>query len=111
MRTWGRNAQGQWVKVETDENGYNDQVYLTTLCQTLKLNLGESPFFANLGLPAQQSIMSQVAPDLHVAIIQQDFSPMFKSLTIQRVPGSVSPSYRVNVITHAGAVMSAEVVL
>ena len=44
MRTYGRNSEGKWVLVETDENGFNDSVYLTTLIQNLKLAPQESPF-------------------------------------------------------------------
>jgi hypothetical protein len=46
------------VEVTTDANGYNDAVYLTTLSQVLKLNLGESPFYANYGIPQYQSVLT-----------------------------------------------------
>lgn len=52
MRTYGRDKDGKWVTVTTDENGFNDSVYLTTLVQNLKLSPQESPFFANHGIPA-----------------------------------------------------------
>ena len=40
MRTYGRVGQvngigGTWVVIETDANGFNDNVYLTTLAQVL----------------------------------------------------------------------------
>lgn len=44
MRTYGRDKDGKWVTVTTDENGFNDSVYLTTLVQNLKLSPQESPF-------------------------------------------------------------------
>ena len=65
MRTYGRpinqdGSLGPWTEVTTDANGFNDMVMLTTLCQVVKLNINESPFFADWGLPAHQSIMQQV---------------------------------------------------
>ena len=45
MRTYGRitNAEGnlQWVEVTTDANGRNDNVWLTTLAQNLKLGVAD----------------------------------------------------------------------
>jgi hypothetical protein len=106
MRTYGRitNPDGSktWVVVQTDANGYNDMVWLTTLIQTLKLNLGESPFYAQYGIPAQQSVIQQVFPDYYVALTQQVFSPYFASLVISKTPGATTPSYQVNVTTHQG---------
>ena len=65
MRVYGRttNEQGQtsWREVDTDANGFNDFVYLTALVQELKLNLGESPFWADRGIPAKPSVVQQVA--------------------------------------------------
>ena len=106
MRTYGRvpGLSGQptvWVEVITDPNGLNDQVYLTTLLQVLKLNLGESPFYSNFGIPAQQSVIQQIFPDYYVSLIQQYFAVYFASLTIARTSAS-PPTYQVNVITHNG---------
>ena len=43
MRTYGRvtNEDGTktWVEVDTDANGYNDAVYVTTLAQCLQLSV------------------------------------------------------------------------
>lgn len=100
MRTYGRSG-GIWVEVVTDPNGQNDQIYLTTLLQTLKLNLGESPFWANYGIPAQTSVIQQIFPDYYVSFTQQQFAQYFASLTIARSSPS-PPTYRVNVITHNG---------
>lgn len=106
MRSWGRivNADGSksWVEVTTDAAGYNDSVWLTTLIQTLKLNLGESPFFANFGIPAQQSVVMQVFPDFYIAQTQQQFAPYFASLTVAK-QNAPTPTYNINVVTHQGA--------
>ena len=110
MRTWGRvtNQDGSrtWVEVTPDANGFEDNCWLTTLVQALKLNLGESPFFANLGIPQYQTIMTQVFPDFYVSQIQQYFAPRFASLTIVRVPASFPPVYQVNAVCHSGAIIN-----
>lgn len=114
MRTFGRIGQvggvgGTWVEVDTDANGFDDNVYLTTLVQTLKLGLGESPFWGNYGIPAQQSVVTQVFPDYYAAQTQQQFSVFFASLVIQRVQGSLPPVYNVLATCHNGAVLTTEV--
>ncbi|HGF4015942.1 hypothetical protein [Burkholderia cenocepacia] len=115
MRTWGRidNADGsyRWVAVTTDANGYNDNVYLTTLCQVLKLNLGESPFYANYGIPAQQTVVTQVFPDYYAMVTQQQFAPYFASLAIVRAPGSFPPVYNIQAVAHSGALLNATVAI
>jgi hypothetical protein len=113
MRTWGRINQvdglgGTWVEVTTDANGYDDAVWLTTLIQTLKLNLGESPFYANYGIPAQVTVITQVHPDYYVAQTQQQYAGYFGSLILARVPTGGDPSkpeYRINVITQQGSTL------
>ena len=105
MRTYGRvtNKDGtkSWVEVTTDNQGYNDYVWLTTLCQTLQLNLNESPFFANYGIPSQQSVLQQVFPDYYVSITQQQYSQYFANLNISKV-NSPTPTYQVSVVTSQG---------
>ena len=73
MRTYGRTqdvltGKKTWVTVKTDPQGFNDMVMLTTLAQCLKLNLGESPFWADWGIPAYTSIVTQIHPDLYMEI-------------------------------------------
>lgn len=116
MRTWGRVLQNGalvWQLIQTDPaTGLNDLVWLTTLCQALKLNLNESPFNATLGIPQQQSVMQQIYPDYYVALIQQKFAPYFALLQITRTtspPGSTSVTYSVTVITNQGLVLNAMV--
>lgn len=110
MRTYGRltNPDGSktWVEVDTDANGFNDLVYLTTLAQVLKLNLGESPFFANYGIPAHQTVVTQVFPDYYVMQTQAQFAAYFASLSIIRVPGSFPPAYNATAVTHSGSVLT-----
>ena len=91
MRTWGRvtdaNGNKKWVAVESDANGDFSCGWLTTLIQTLKLGLGESPFYANYGIPAQQCIVQQIYPDYYVNMVQQQFAGYFASLAISKVDG------------------------
>jgi hypothetical protein len=88
--------------VTTDANGYNDAVYITTLVQCLKLSIGESPFFANHGIPAQRSVITQIFPTFYVTQTQQQFAPFFASLIVAQV-NSPTPTYRINLITNQGA--------
>jgi len=108
VRTWGRDSTGQWVEVTTDANGNNDAVYLTTLIQCLKLGLGESPFYANYGIPAQQSVLTQIFPDFYTYQTQSQFNQYFVSLTVQKV-SSPTPTYDISVVTHSGATISASI--
>lgn len=101
MRTWGRDRDGKWVEVSTDANGFDDAVWITTLIQCLLLNLGESPFYANYGIPAHPSVVTQVFPDFYVARTQQQFASRFASLVIAKQQ-SATPTYRINVTTHQG---------
>ncbi|WP_186267957.1 hypothetical protein [Burkholderia gladioli] len=115
MRTWGRlyNEDGtyQWVAITTDPAGFNDNVYLTTLCQVLKLNLAESPFYANYGIPQYQTVITQVFPDFYAMTTQQQFAPYFASLAITRVNGSFPPVYNIQAVAHSGAQLNATVAI
>lgn len=113
MRTYGRitnpiTGKKTWVVVQTDANGSNDYVWITTLCQVLQLNLGESPFYANSGLPAKPSIVQQVAPDFYVSRMQQQFAQYFASLIIAKVVGA-DPTYRINITTNQGTKVAATI--
>ena len=115
MRTYGRvpdpNNSGSyipdpvtgkiWRVVQTDPAGFNDEVMLTTLAQVFELNLGESPFYAQYGIPAKPSVVQQVFPDFYVARTQRQFAPFFASLLIAKEP-SPTPTYKVNVTTNQG---------
>lgn len=118
MRTYGRvpvdpNVPGgsqKWVVVTTDANGYDDAVWLTTLAQALKLNLGESPFYADYGIPAKPSVVQQVFPDFYVARTQQRFAPRFASLIVSaKRTADGTPTYLINVTTNQGVKVIGEV--
>lgn len=102
MRTYGRDKSGKWLKVETDSNGFNDSVYLTTLIQNLKLAPQESPFFAENGIPANGSVIQQILPTFYVNRIQQQFSQYFSSLLIA-LTESDPPAYTITAITNSGS--------
>ena len=117
MRTYGRvtdpaNGARWWVVVEPDANGYNDSIYLTALAQVLKLNLGESPFYADWGLPAYQSVEQQFQPDYYVNLTQQRFAPYFMFLGVQKVPMNYpdTPYYNISVRFQSGATDSINVI-
>jgi hypothetical protein len=84
-------------------------VFITAVVQGLKLRLNESPFYANWGIPAQQSVITQVPPDIYAAITQTQWAPNFVSLTISRVQGSLPPVYNVLAVCHNGAILEAVV--
>lgn len=102
MRTYGRDKDGKWITVTTDENGFNDSVYLTTLVQNLKLSPQESPFFASHGIPANGSVIQQILPTFYVNRLQQQFSPFFSSLQIT-LTETDPPEYCISVITNSGS--------
>jgi hypothetical protein len=122
MRTYGRtqdvrSGKKTWWVVTTDANGFNDSVWLTDLAQVCKLNLGESPFFANYGIPAHESVMTQIFPNFFLARTQQQFASHFASLVLTTLPvlqgtadsyasgqgGAPAPRYYFNVLTNYGS--------
>lgn len=112
MRTYGRvpDSEGnltKWVEVTTDENGFDDYVWLTTMIQCLKLNLGESPFYASYGIPAKEAIIQQVAPDFYVSRLQRQFSQFFASLIVAKEATPIIPTYKINLTTQQGVKMVA----
>lgn len=98
----GRQIFGPWEMIETDAGGFNDALNITWLAQALKLNLNESPFHGDWGIPAKTSIQQQVAPDLFMALAQQRFAPYFAALTLAKEP-SVNPTYAISIITQNGS--------
>lgn len=112
MRTYGRvyaeDGSYEWVEVDTAADGSNDMIWITTLIQCLLLNLGESPFYANYGIPAHQSVLQQIFPDFYVARTQQQFATYFASLIISKETDP-TPTYGVNVTTNAGVKISANI--
>jgi hypothetical protein len=101
--------------VTTDANGFNDMVWLTTLAQCCKLNLGESPFFADWGIPAYASVVTQIHPTFYMTLMQQRFSGYFMNLQIQinedsfDADGRPAPFYTFFVLTNYGAQLAIEV--
>jgi hypothetical protein len=108
MRVYGRVTdelgQKSWFAVQTDSSGNSEYVYLSALVQVLKLNLGESPFYGNYGIPAKTSVLQQIAPDYYVAFTQQKYSGYFANLVITRVQNAdmVTPTYNVSVLMTTG---------
>lgn len=111
-RVWGRTNNGvapyQWVAVTPDANGQSSYLNITWLIQVLKLNLGESPLYANYGIPAQQSVITQIFPDYYVQQVQTQFSQFFAQLSITKVPSS-SPVYNVSIITLEGTIFNEDI--
>ena len=100
MRTWGRVSDEEgnltWVEVN-DDKGDPSYLWLTTMIQTLKLGLGESPFFVQYGIPAHQSIIEQVAPDYYVNQVQQQYANYFLNINITKNEDEDHPNYNIDV--------------
>jgi len=88
FNNWGL-SQGETVIVDA---GY---IWLTALVQTLRLTTGESPFYGNYGIPGQEAVMTQVAPDVALNRTQAQYAPFFASLTIVRQQNASEPTYNV----------------
>lgn len=105
MRTYGKitakDGTQKWVEVQTDSAGNFEYGWVTTLIQCLKLSLGESPFYANYGIPAQRAVIQQVFPDFYVLVTQQQFSQYFASLQVTK-DQSLTPTYNVNILLTNG---------
>jgi hypothetical protein len=84
-------------------------IWLATLAQTLRLNTNESPFYANYGIPAQQSVQTQIAPTIAITNTQQQFSPYFKSLSIFKQPNTVNPIYNIRAVFLDGTIIQSVV--
>ena len=114
MRVYGRitNPDGSktWQVVETDPvTGSNSWCYVTALAQVLLLNLGESPFYANYGLPAQQSVIQQISPDFYVSWIQQQYAQFFASLIVSKDQAQATPTYNISATLFEGSPASVTV--
>jgi hypothetical protein len=122
MRIYGRTqdvltGKKTWHVVVTDPQGFNDSVHLTGLAQVIKLNLGESPFWADWGIPAHQSVVTQIYPNFYLVRIQQQHAPYFASLILTIDPvgqgtadsqaegqdGAPAPRYNISVLTNYGS--------
>jgi hypothetical protein len=113
MRTWGRpknpdGTNGPWTLVQTEANGRNDHVMLTALAQVLLLNMGESPFWADWGIPAKYSVISQLFPDYSVTLTQQRFASSFAALLVAR-EDDPTPTYNITATTNVGVVLNRQV--
>ena len=104
MRTYGKTNAGEWVRV--NETGY---IWLATLAQTLRLNEGESPYYSNYGIPARDSVMSQIAPDAAINRTQTQYAPYFASLTIVNQQNATEPTYNISAIFQNGTTIQSTV--
>lgn len=112
MRTYGRvNGTGAWQEVSTSIDAGDSIVWATTLAQVLKLALNESPFYADYGIPAKQSLIQQVAPDFYVMRTQQRFSQYFAALIVARDPAAVDPTYKLDITTKQGVRLNSSIAL
>lgn len=105
-----------WTEVDTDANGYNDEVMLTAFCQVLQLQPGESPFYAQYGVPSIQAVQSQIYPTANVYYMQQLYAPNFIALSVSPTTAkdtdkSTYPVYNVVAVANSGAILTATVAI
>lgn len=108
-RVWGRrfatDGSRSWEAFETDSSGSDDYPNFIWLQQALLLRLNESPFYADWGIPVQQTLATSIYPDYYTAKTQQRFSQYFPSCSISRV-SSMEVGYSVNITTKTGVKVS-----
>ena len=116
MRAYGRitNPDGSqsWTVIQTDANGDSSYVYVVALAQTIKLNLNESPFWANYGIPAKIAVLQQLAPDFFMAKISSFYSQFFASLVLAKQPQPINdptPRYKLNIVRRNGSIYQATI--
>ena len=114
----------RWVVLETAPNGSNDYCYVTALIQCLRLNLGESPFYARYGVPAAVAVHLQLQPDFYINYIQKFYARFFASLIIAKrpqrptnasfAPGArafTTPVYDISIVRKDGSIYNTQVAL
>lgn len=106
MRVWtrvmGSDGKRTWQPVD------NDQGNIAWLQNSLLLQLGESPFWADWGIPVQQTLVSRVWPDYYLNMTQQRFRDVFPTLQITRRDGGngADPVYDISIILNDGTFYS-----
>ena len=59
--------------------------------------------FANIGIPALNSVQTNIPPTAYIALIQQYFAQYFANLSISVVTGQPNPTYNIYALTNTGA--------
>lgn len=94
MITYARDDNGVWRQITDDE-----EAAIETLVNCLKLGLGESPFYANYGIPFFDAIETQVEPSVYVNRLREKFLGWFASIEIKIID---TASYEIDVMTIKG---------
>ncbi|UMM63143.1 hypothetical protein [Aristophania vespae] len=103
MRVWTRQFQSdgtrKWVAVT------GNQAIIAWLQNNLLLQLGESPFYADKGLPVTQSLISRIWPDYYLNQLQEFFRDYVSTIQITRDTSVVNDglSYKILVIFKDGS--------
>lgn len=104
-RVWARihNDDGTrtWQAIETTSAGSNDNLNFIWLQNVLLLNINESPFYSDWGVPVHQTMVSQILPDYYMSLIQRRFSEYFASVIINRI-SATTPTYSISVTSATG---------
>jgi len=62
-------------------------IWVTIVKHELQLRVGESPFYADAGIPAEDSIITQQEPDYHVNNVKRRYEAKFNAFDITKVSG------------------------
>ena len=57
-------------------------IWVTIVKHELQLRVGESPFFSDAGIPAEDSIIAQQEPDFHVNNVKRRYEAKFRRFDI-----------------------------
>ncbi|QCE32947.1 hypothetical protein FAI41_04685 [Acetobacteraceae bacterium] len=104
-RIWARtgkpdqNGKRQWISVS------NNTAILTWLQQAVLLQLGESPFWVDWGLPVIGALTQGIYPDLYIQKTKERFQPYFLNININRtVPDTPEDqiNYKIIAIPYPG---------
>jgi hypothetical protein len=61
---------------------------VTIVKHELQLRVGESPFFADAGIPAEDSIITQQEPDYFVNQVKARYQSKFNRFDISKISGN-----------------------
>jgi hypothetical protein len=91
---------GDFIEI-TDANLFP----LVDLINALQTEPNEQPFWANVGIPLKETVISKVAPDYYLDQVKNYFRPMFDSLQITKLAVN---NYYIAVKLKSGVALSGE---
>lgn len=109
LRTYGRQENidspygSDWVVVKS-VNEDDEAVWFTDFLQALQLNLGDSPFFANIGISHESVFQRNIPPDVDLLNLINYYSQFFESITADKDTSQYDPVYIIRVKFFSGGI-------